>query len=176
MIQLYIHIYLFFRFFSFIYYYKILNIVPHAIQLVLVGYLLTVLLSVSFCIVFLIVTMVTTGLPKCSVVKNLPASAGDTGDVGLTPGLGRSSGEGNCTPLQYSCLRHPMDRGARQATVQEVPKSQTSLSMHAAAEMVITISICDFSWSTSISVLPFWVMCRNLTYILFLPFEKYPHF
>ena len=83
------------------------------------------LLSVSFCIVFLIVTMVITGLPKCSGVKNLPAKAGDTGDVGLIPGLGRSSGEGNYNPLQYSCLRNPMDRGAWQATVHGVPKSQT---------------------------------------------------
>ena len=69
--------------------------------------------------------MVITGLPKCSGVKNLPAKAGDTGDVGLIPGLGRSSGEGNYNPLQYSCLRNPMDRGAWQATVHGVPKSQT---------------------------------------------------
>ena len=43
-----------------------------------------------------------------SVVKNLPASAGDLGSV---PGLGRSPGEGNDNPLQYSCLGNPMDRG-----------------------------------------------------------------
>ena len=43
------------------------------------------------------------------VVKNLPANPGDTG---LNPGLGRSPGEGNDDPLQYSCLRNPMDRGA----------------------------------------------------------------
>ena len=41
------------------------------------------------------------------MVKNLPANAGDTG---LIPGLGRSSGEGNGNPLQYSCLENPMDR------------------------------------------------------------------
>ena len=46
------------------------------------------------------------------VVKNLPASAGDIRDGYLIPGLGRSPGEGNGNPLQYSCLENPMDRGA----------------------------------------------------------------
>ena len=46
------------------------------------------------------------------VVKNLPASAGDARDVGSIPGSGRSPGEGNGTPLQYSCLENPMDREA----------------------------------------------------------------
>ena len=46
------------------------------------------------------------------MVKNTPAHAGDTGDVGLSPGLGRSLGERNGNPLQYSCLGNPMDRGA----------------------------------------------------------------
>ena len=40
------------------------------------------------------------------------ASAYDAGDPGLIPGLGRSSGEGNGNPLQYSCMENPMDRGA----------------------------------------------------------------
>ena len=47
-----------------------------------------------------------------SVVKNPPASAGDMIDVGLIPGSGRSPGEGNGNPLQYSYLENPMDRGA----------------------------------------------------------------
>ena len=46
------------------------------------------------------------------LVKNLPANAGDIGDVGLIPGSGRSSGEGNGNPLQCSCLENPRDRGA----------------------------------------------------------------
>ena len=46
------------------------------------------------------------------VVKNLPANAGDVRDTGSIPGLGRSSGEGNGNPLQYSCMENPMDRGA----------------------------------------------------------------
>ena len=43
--------------------------------------------------------------------KNLPANAGDTGDVGLIPGLGRAPGVGNGNPLQYSCLENSIDRG-----------------------------------------------------------------
>ena len=43
-------------------------------------------------------------------VKNLPASAGDIGDMGPVPGAGRSPGGGNSNPLQYSCLENPMDR------------------------------------------------------------------
>ena len=69
-----------------------------------------------------------------SVVKNPPASAGDTRDVGSIPGLGRSSAGENGNPLQYSCLENPMDRGACQAMVHRVAKSQTQfkpLSMHA---------------------------------------------
>ena len=56
------------------------------------------------------------------VVKNPPASTGDIRDMGSIPGLGRSPGEGNGTPLQYSCLENPMDRGAWWATVHGVAK------------------------------------------------------
>ena len=59
-----------------------------------------------------------------SVVKNLPAN---TGDLGLIPGWGRSPGEGNGNPFQYSCLGNFMDRGAWQAAVREVTKSQMRL-------------------------------------------------
>ena len=55
-------------------------------------------------------------------------SACNAGDLGLIPGSGRASGGGNGNPLQYSCLDNPMDRGAWQATVHAVPKSQTQLS------------------------------------------------
>ena len=51
--------------------------------------------------------------PGSTVVKNPPA---DAGDVGLIPGWGRSPGDGNGNPLQYSCLENPMDRGAWRAT------------------------------------------------------------
>ena len=59
------------------------------------------------------------GLPGGSVGKE---STCNTGDLGLIPGLGRSPGEGNGNPLQYSCLENPMDRGAWWATVHEVTR------------------------------------------------------
>ena len=61
------------------------------------------------------------------VVKNLPVNTGDVSDVGLISGLGRSPGEGNGNPLQYSCLENPMDRGDWQATVQGIAKRWTRL-------------------------------------------------
>ena len=59
---------------------------------------------------------------------NLPANARDIRDAGLIPGLGRSPGEGNGNPLQYSCLENPMDRGPWRATVHWIAKSQIRLS------------------------------------------------
>ena len=56
------------------------------------------------------------------------ASASNVGDLGSIPGLGRSPGEGNGTPLQYSCLENPMDRGAWWVTIHGVSKSWTRLS------------------------------------------------
>ena len=58
------------------------------------------------------------------VVKNLPANAGDIRDTDLMPGSGRSPGGMHGNPLQYSCLENPVDRGAWQATVHGVAKSQ----------------------------------------------------
>ena len=59
------------------------------------------------------------------MVKSLPINAGDIRDAGLIPGLGRSPEGGHGNPLQYSCLENPMDRGAWQAIVLGVTKSQT---------------------------------------------------
>ena len=71
------------------------------------------------------------GFPAGSEVK---ASACNAGDLGLIPGLGRSSGEGNGNPLQYSCLGNPMDGGAGWAAVHGVTESDTteplSFSLH----------------------------------------------
>ena len=72
-----------------------------------------------FCQSFLWHLMIFRGFSGGSLVKNLPANAG--GMVSI-PGSGRSPGEGNGNPLQYSCLRNPMDRGAWQATVHRVTK------------------------------------------------------
>ena len=57
--------------------------------------------------------------------KNMPANAGDMDSI---PGSGRSPGEGDGNPLQYSCLGNPMDRGAWQATVHGTEKNWTQLS------------------------------------------------
>ena len=66
------------------------------------------------------------------------ASAYNAGDLGSIPGSGRSPGEGNGTPLQYSCLENPMDGGARLATVYGVAKSRTWLR-----DFTITITMQD---------------------------------
>ena len=78
------------------------------------------------------------------MVKNLPGNAGDTRDIGLILGSERSPGEGNGNPLQYSCLGNPMDRGAWQATVPGVTKSQTQLSdiIH----LNIDCNFCFYLW------------------------------
>ena len=60
--------------------------------------------------------------------KESTCNAGVTGDAGLIPGLGRSPGGGHGSPLQYSCLGNPMDRGAWDAIVHGVTKSQTQLN------------------------------------------------
>ena len=67
-------------------------------------------------------------LPRWLNGKESACIAGDTGNTGLISGLGRSPGEGNGHPLQYSCLENPMDRGAWRATAHGVAKSQTRLS------------------------------------------------
>ena len=59
------------------------------------------------------------GFPGGSEVK---ASTSNAGDLGLIPGLGRSPGEENGNPFQYSCLENPMDRGAWQGTVYRVAR------------------------------------------------------
>ena len=74
------------------------------------------------------------GFPGDSVVKNLPANTGDTGDVGLIPGSGRSPGGGSGNPLQYSCLDNPMDRGAPWVIAHGVAKGGTF------AELLLHIS------------------------------------
>ena len=74
---------------------------------------------------FICYNYVCIGFPGGSEVK---ASACNAGDLGSIPGLGRSPGEGNGNPLQYSCLKNPMDGGAWWGTVHRVAKSWTRLS------------------------------------------------
>ena len=63
------------------------------------------------------------------MVKNPPGNAGDVRDAGLIPGSGRSPGEGNGNPFQYSCLENPMDGGASWATHKE--SDTTKATYHA---------------------------------------------
>ena len=67
------------------------------------------------------------GFPDGSAGKESTRNAGDTGDAGSIPGSGRSPGRGNGSPLQYSCLEDPTDRGAWWATVHGVTESRTRL-------------------------------------------------
>ena len=64
------------------------------------------------------------GFPGDSVLKNPPVKAGDAGSI---PGPGRSPGEGNGNPLQYSCLGNPMERGAWRAAVHGVAEELDKL-------------------------------------------------
>ena len=74
------------------------------------------------CQVFIVWLVSFMGFPGGSDVKAFASNAGNPGSI---PGSGRSPGEGNGNPLQYSCLENPMDRGAWWATVHGVAKSQT---------------------------------------------------
>ena len=65
------------------------------------------------------------GFPSGSAVKNLPVKEGEAGDVGSIPESGRPPGGGQGSPLQYSCLENPVDRGDWQAIAHGVTKSQT---------------------------------------------------
>ena len=66
------------------------------------------------------------------MIKNLPANAGEIKDMGSIPGSGRSPLGGLGSPLQYSCLENPMDRGAWWATVHGVAQSHRSHTTEAA--------------------------------------------
>ena len=70
------------------------------------------------------------------LVKNLPTNSGDIRDAGLLPGLGRSPGEVNGNPLQHSCLEESMVRGAWQATIHRVSKTQTWLNLRSQHNML----------------------------------------
>ena len=70
------------------------------------------------------------------------ASAYNVGDAGSIPGSGRSPGEGNGNPLQYSCLEYPMDRGSCWATVHGVAKSRTRLSDFTSLLTPKSLAVC----------------------------------
>ena len=92
---------------------------------------------------------ITIGFYDGSVVKNPPASVGD---VGWIPGLGRSPGEGNGHPLQYSCLGNPMNRGAGQATVHGVAKQSDmdECKQEHNIFIIITIDLLSISYGKAL--------------------------
>ena len=71
----------------------------------------------------MVMSIAESGFPGGSVVKNLFANAGE---VDLIPGSGRSPGERNCNPVQYSCLENTMNRGAWPATIHGVTKESNT--------------------------------------------------
>jgi len=75
------------------------------------------------------------------VVKNLPANAGDAKDMGSIPGLGRSPGEGNGNPFQYSHLENPMDRATQWAPVHGIESDTTELTEQARLSVILVTFI-----------------------------------
>ena len=99
--------------------------------------------------------MQTLGFPGGSEDKAPACNAGDPGSI---PGLGRSPGEGNGNPLQYSCLENPMERGAWRATVHGVAKSRTQLSDFAHHTQCRHLCLCCLYLCFIISLF----LCLNL--------------
>ena len=85
------------------------------------------------------------GFPGGAVVKNTPTNVGDARDTGSISGSGRSPEEGNGSPVQYSYLGNPMDRGAWQAAVHGATKGRTRLSTHVYTQWTLVYSQ---NWAT----------------------------
>ena len=96
----------------------------------------------------------TGGFPDDSVVKNPPANAGDADSI---PESGRSPGEGNGNPLQYSCLGNPMDRGVWQAAVHGIRK-ESDMTEHAHTQHASGVRVPSFRS---------WLCSPEITYSLF---------
>ena len=99
------------------------------------------------------------GFPGSASGKETTCPAGDIRDAGLNPGLGRSLGERCGNPLQYSCLEKPVGRGAWQAIVHRVTKSQTWLKQFSTCAYsfpVSTITLSCYFYFSSLSTLIDW--------------------
>ena len=99
------------------------------------------------------------------VVKNQTANAGDISDMGLIPGSGRSLGRGHGNPIQYSCLENLMDRGAWQALVHKVTKSQIQLkqfSIHALK--IVVFKQVQVNWLRKLIILENFLHLYHIVY------------
>ena len=85
------------------------------------------------------------GLPGGASGKEYADNAGDTGNVGSIPGSEKSPGGGHGSPLHYSCLENPMDRGAWQAIIHRIAKGQTQLKGLSAHTLVSTLWLEEHS-------------------------------
>jgi len=107
------------------------------------------------------------GFPGGPVVKNLPANAGDVDSV---PGSGRSPGQENGNPLQYSCLGNPVDRGAWQTTVHGIAKeSDMTLRLNNNYNYVLTMCFLFFLFMMSFNPENFLILEK-----LFFPLQFEP--
>ena len=109
------------------------------------------------------------------MVKNLPASAGDTIDMGSLSEPGRCPGGGHGTPLQCSCLGNPMDRGPWWATVCGLTKSRTWLSTHTHTHIPSKSEFLDYyTWQTTLKdiFLVFNLKCGERIFALQKHFKK----
>ena len=99
--------------------------------------------------------------PGGLMAKNLPANAGDGGNVSSIPGSGRSPWGGHGNPLQYSCLKNPMDRGPWWATVHGVTRSQIRLSTHTGDKVSWKQMGCNPGLVVALSVHQYieWLLC-----------------
>ena len=97
------------------------------------------------------------GRPHGSVIKkkkkNLPANAGNTGNSGSIPGSGRSPGDGNGNPLQYSCLENSMNRGAWQGIVHGVTESDTTKQPTHIGSTSRALLLSEFLWPVTLDPL-----------------------
>ena len=104
-----------------------------------------VLISSKICVSRKCWQLVSAGFPGGAVVKNLPANAGDAGDVRSIPGSGRSPGEGRGNPLQYACLGNPMDRSAWRAIIL-VGHKESDITEHSDKHSSVHITVAKYKY------------------------------
>ena len=98
------------------------------------------------------ITLVAQGLPGGRVIRNPPANARAIRDTSLIPGSGRSLGLKNSNPLQYSCLKNPMDSAVWQATVHGVHEESDMTATECVYTHTHTHTLCDQSLSCANSL------------------------